>query len=166
MNTDHNSKQTTCLCRDTGGKGTLPAQRTGFNTLGNWGLKTPTQSKRKRTGKKRLKGHGPKHVYNTLGYIFKTVFSFLVLRKDNSLSESFGKISWNVFDTKPVSSHSFCQTSQAKETAILVGNCKTTFTFSKFGLFFKEQTELFYRQTVEEVKWLDWNSNLIQCWRN
>ena len=24
--------------------------------------------KRKRTGKKRLKGHGPEHVYNTLGY--------------------------------------------------------------------------------------------------
>ena len=28
-----------------------------------------TQSKRKRTGKKGLKGHGPEHVYNTLGYI-------------------------------------------------------------------------------------------------
>ena len=68
MNTVHNSKQTTCLCRDTGGKGTLPAQRTGFNTLDNWGHKTPTQSKRKRTGKKRLKGRGPEHVYNTLGY--------------------------------------------------------------------------------------------------
>ena len=68
MNTGRNSKPT-CLCRDTGGKGTLPAQRTGFNTLDNWGHKTPTQSKRKRTGKKRLKGHGPEHVYNTLGYI-------------------------------------------------------------------------------------------------
>ena len=59
---------TTCLCRDTGGKGTLPAQCTGFNTLDNWGHKTPTQSKRKRTGKKRLKGHGLEHVYNTCGY--------------------------------------------------------------------------------------------------
>ena len=29
-------------------------QRTGFNTLDNWGHKTPTQSKKKRTGKKRL----------------------------------------------------------------------------------------------------------------
>ena len=48
---------------------TLPAQRTGFNTLDNWGHKTPTQSKRKKTEKKRLKGHGPEHVYNTLGYI-------------------------------------------------------------------------------------------------
>ena len=52
MNTGRNSKQTTCLCRDTGGKGTLPAQRTSFNTLDNCGHKTSTQSKRKRTGKK------------------------------------------------------------------------------------------------------------------
>ena len=69
MNTGRNSKQTTCLCRDTGGKGTLLAQHTSFNTLNNWGHKTPTQSKRKRNRKERLKGHGPKHVYNTLGYI-------------------------------------------------------------------------------------------------
>ena len=39
----------------------LPAQHTGFNTLDNWGHKTPTQSKRKRTGKKRLNGHGLGH---------------------------------------------------------------------------------------------------------
>ena len=38
---------------------TLPAQRTGFNTLDNWGHKPPTQSKRKSTGKKRLNGYGP-----------------------------------------------------------------------------------------------------------
>ena len=38
------------------------------NTLDNRDHKTPTQSKRKRTGKKRLKGHGPEHVYNALGY--------------------------------------------------------------------------------------------------
>ena len=44
-------------------------QRTGFNTLDNWGHKTPTLSKGKRTGKKGLKGHGQEHVYNTLGYI-------------------------------------------------------------------------------------------------
>ena len=50
MNTGRNSKQTTCLCRDTGGKGKLPAQRTGFNTLDNSGHKTSTQPKRKRTG--------------------------------------------------------------------------------------------------------------------
>ena len=50
------------------GKGTLPAQHTTFNTLDNWGHKTPTESKRKRTGKKGLKGHGPEHVYSTLGY--------------------------------------------------------------------------------------------------
>ena len=52
MNTGRNSKQTTCLCRDTGGKGTLLAQRTSFNTLDNWGHKIPTQSKRK----KKIKG--------------------------------------------------------------------------------------------------------------
>ena len=43
----------------------------GFNTLDNWDNKTPTQSKRKRTEKKRLKGHGPEHVYNKLDYINK-----------------------------------------------------------------------------------------------
>ena len=40
-----------------------------FTSANNWGHKTPTQSKRKRTGKKGLKGHGPEHVYNALGYI-------------------------------------------------------------------------------------------------
>ena len=38
MNTGCNGKQTTCLCRDTGGKGTLPAQHTTFNTLDNWAI--------------------------------------------------------------------------------------------------------------------------------
>ena len=50
---------------------TRRAQRTSFNTLDNWGHKTPTQSKKDKgqeKKKKRLKGHGPKHVYNTLGY--------------------------------------------------------------------------------------------------
>ena len=61
MNTGRNSKQTTCLCRDTGGKGTLRAQRTGFNILDNWAIQLPSNQK----------GKGPhwKHVYNTLGYI-------------------------------------------------------------------------------------------------
>ena len=44
---------------------TRRAQLTSFNTLDNWGHKTPTQSKRKRTGKKRLKGHGPEHTQYT-----------------------------------------------------------------------------------------------------
>ena len=61
------------------------AQCTGFNTLDNWGHKTPTQSKRKRTGKKRLKGHGPEHVYNTLGYIYTD----LPGNKSTSLSRCF-----------------------------------------------------------------------------
>ena len=60
MNTGRNSKRTTCLCRDTGGKGMLPAQRTSFNTLVNWGHKTPTQSKRKRNRKEKVKGTWPK----------------------------------------------------------------------------------------------------------
>ena len=40
-------KQTTCLCRDTGGKGTLPAQHTTFNTIDNWAIKTPPNQKGK-----------------------------------------------------------------------------------------------------------------------
>ena len=59
--------------RDTGGKGTLLAQRSSFKTLDNWGHKTPTQSKRKSTGKKRLKGHGLEYVYSTLGYIYISI---------------------------------------------------------------------------------------------
>ena len=55
MNTGRNSKQTTCLCRDTGGKGTLPAQRTGFSTLDNWGHKTPTQSKKEKGQERKVK---------------------------------------------------------------------------------------------------------------
>ena len=47
MNTGRNSKQTTCLCRDTGGKGTLPAQHTTFNTLDNWAIKPPPNQKGK-----------------------------------------------------------------------------------------------------------------------
>ena len=66
MNTGRNSKQPTCLCRDTGGKGTLLAQHTSFNTFDNWGHRISTQSKRERTtGKKRLKGHGPGHTHCT-----------------------------------------------------------------------------------------------------
>ena len=59
MNTGLNSKQTTCLCRDTGGKGTLPAQHTTFNTLDNWGHNTPTQSKRIKDRKEKIKGSWP-----------------------------------------------------------------------------------------------------------
>ena len=35
---------------------TLQAQRTSFNTLDNWGHKTPTQSKRKKDRKEKVKG--------------------------------------------------------------------------------------------------------------
>ena len=74
MNTSHISKQTTCLCRDTGGKGTLPAQRTSFNTLDNWGHKTPTQSKKDKGQERKVKRSWPKtpiqytrlHIYSTV----------------------------------------------------------------------------------------------------
>ena len=47
MNTGRNCKQTACLCRDTGGKGMLPAQHTTFNTLDNWAIKPPPTQKGK-----------------------------------------------------------------------------------------------------------------------
>ena len=59
MNTGRTSKQITCLCRDTEGKGTLPAQRTGFNTLENYGHKIPTQTKRIKYKKEKIKGTWP-----------------------------------------------------------------------------------------------------------
>ena len=67
---------TTCYCRDTGGKRTLwPSTR--FNTLDNWGHKTPTQSnfhpiRKEKDRKERLKGHNPKHIQHTrLQYIYE-----------------------------------------------------------------------------------------------
>ena len=47
------------------------AQRTSFNTLDNWGHTTCAQSKRRKDRKEKIKGHGPEHVYNTLGYSCK-----------------------------------------------------------------------------------------------
>ena len=44
----------------------LQAQRTSFNTLDNWGHKTPTQSKKKKDDRKeKVKGHSPKHTQYT-----------------------------------------------------------------------------------------------------
>ena len=63
MNTGRNSKQTTCLCRDTGGKGTLLAQRASFNTLDNWGHKIPTQSKKKKDNASGSDANRIRHVY-------------------------------------------------------------------------------------------------------
>ena len=59
--------KTTCLCRDTGEKGTLPAQHTTFNTLEYIKKKKKKKKNQKGKGPER-KGHGPEHVYNTLGY--------------------------------------------------------------------------------------------------
>ena len=47
---------------------TRGAQRTSFNTLDNWGHKTPTQSKRKRRGKKKIKGSWPETQYTRLHF--------------------------------------------------------------------------------------------------
>ena len=69
-------KQTTCLCRDIGGKGTLPAQHTTFNTLDNWAIKKPHPIKKEKDRKEKVKGYGPEHVCNTLGYIGKYSLNF------------------------------------------------------------------------------------------
>ena len=78
MNTGRNSEQPA-----TGGRGTLSAQRTGFNTLDNWGHKAPTQSKRKRTRKKRLKGHNMYTIHSVK--FFSIFFSFFILDRDISV---------------------------------------------------------------------------------
>ena len=83
MNTGRNSKQTTCLCRDTGGKGTLPAQHTTFNTLDNWGHKKPTQLKKKRTGTK-----GYRVIARNL-YTIHSVTSIIIhLKRDSDCNEN------------------------------------------------------------------------------
>ena len=41
------------------------AQHTSFNTLDNQGHKTPTQSKKRKDKKERLKSHSPKHIQYT-----------------------------------------------------------------------------------------------------
>ena len=73
MNTGRNSKQTTCLCRDTGGKRTLKAQRTSFNTLDNWGHKIDTQSKKRKDDRKeKVKGSWPwTHTMCSVAPLFK-----------------------------------------------------------------------------------------------
>ena len=50
---------------------TLPAQDTTFNTLANWAIK-PHPIKKEKDRKEKVKGYGPEHVYNTLGYIYTT----------------------------------------------------------------------------------------------
>ena len=70
MNTGRTDKQP-ASAGTLGEKGRCrPSAQVLTMTLDNWSHKTPTQSKRIRTGKKRLKGHGPKNVYNTLCYIY------------------------------------------------------------------------------------------------
>ena len=65
---------TTCYCRDTGGKRTRRAQRTSFNTLDNWGHKTPTQSKKRKDKTEEVKGSWPEtYTIHSVTYIY--VFS-------------------------------------------------------------------------------------------
>ena len=63
-------KQTTCLCRDTGGKGTLPTQHTTFNTLDNWAIKPPPNQK----------GKGPERkVYRVMARNMYTIHSVTLI---------------------------------------------------------------------------------------
>ena len=50
------------------GKRTRRAQHTSFNTLDNWGHKTPTPSKRRKDSKEKINGVIARNTYNTLGY--------------------------------------------------------------------------------------------------
>ena len=54
---------------------TLPAQHTTFNALDNWAIKTPPNQKGKGPEEKKgyRPGHGPEHVYNTLGYMYTKI---------------------------------------------------------------------------------------------
>jgi len=90
MNTGRNSKQTTCLCRDTGGKGTLPAQHTTFNTLDNWGHKTPPNQK----------GKGPERKgYRVMArnmYTIHSVTRILTIFAELFLEKNLSKLSQTV----------------------------------------------------------------------
>ena len=79
---------------------TLPAQRTGFNTLDNWGHKTPIQSKRKRTGKKGLKGHGPEHIYILYARLHKKTPLLFSVHSSGAVWESRWT-SWAVRPNEP-----------------------------------------------------------------
>ena len=53
--------------------GTLPAQHTTFNTLDNWGHKTPTQIKKEKDRKERIKWSWPGFRYLAHGLICTSV---------------------------------------------------------------------------------------------
>ena len=87
-------KQTTCLCRDTGGKGTLPAQHTTFNTLDNWAIKTPPNQKGKGLERKG---------YRVMAQNMYTIHS-VTLRKERKSRKSF-RGRWLWLKTAESSSH-------------------------------------------------------------
>ena len=67
MNTGRNSKQP-ASAGTLGEKGRCRPSAQVLTPQIIGAIKLPPNQKGKETGKKRLKGHGPKHVYNTLGY--------------------------------------------------------------------------------------------------
>ena len=97
MNTGRTDKQTTCLCRDTGGEGTLRAQRTGFNILDNWGHKTPTQSKRKRNRKERIKGSWPETcIQYTQLHVYIYIYIYIYIVNSHKREPNF-ILDWNIW---------------------------------------------------------------------
>ena len=71
--------------------GTLLAQRTSFNTLDNWGHKTPTQSKKRKDDRKeRVKGSWPwTHTINALSYIYTATFRGMTREKHTHKKTDF-----------------------------------------------------------------------------
>ena len=70
------------------GKEDALAQCTSFNTLDNWGHKTPTQSKRKRTtGRKRLnlKGHVLEHTQYTQLHMYEYIIRTHISRHAHTI---------------------------------------------------------------------------------
>jgi len=76
MNTGPNRKQP-ASAGTLGEKEHWLAQHTSFNTLDNWGHKTPTQWKKRKDKKEMVKGSWPgtHTIFNTLSYISIIIFN-------------------------------------------------------------------------------------------
>ena len=74
------------LLLHTGGKRTKQAQRTSFNSLDNWGHKTPTQSKMSKDEKEMIKRVMARNTYNTLGCTVTSHLLYSVLLQSSSRS--------------------------------------------------------------------------------
>ena len=65
------------------GKETRRAQRTSFNTLDNWGHKTPTQSKKRKDRKEKIKGSWPgTHTTHLVTQVNQDLLSFGFSKQD------------------------------------------------------------------------------------